>query len=159
MAKRKLSQEAITYILQALACFDTPSEVAEVVNKEFGIKIAKQSVEKYDPTKQAGKNLALKWKKIFEDSRKAFVDKIMSIPIAHRSVRLRAIGRMAEAAERQKNYALAAQLLEQAAKEVGEVYTNKRQITGANGGSIRTVNKTQVSLSETDAELVKRFLG
>ena len=159
MAKRKLSNEALTYVVQALACFDTPSEVAEAVNKEFGVKITKQGVEKYDPTKQAGKSISLGCKKLFEDTRKAFVDKITSIPIAHRSVRLRAIGRMAEAAERQKNYALAGQLLKQAAKEVGDAYTNKRRLTGAAGGPIQTENKAAVTLAASDEELVKRFLG
>lgn len=40
--------------------------------------------------------------------------------------RLRALGRMAEKAESMKNMALTAQLLEQAAKEVGDVYVNRQ---------------------------------
>lgn len=159
MKPGKLSDEAKTFIVQALACFDTPSDVAEAVRAEFGVEIAKQSIEAYDPTKVAGKNIAARWRKIFEATRKAYLENTALIPIANRSVRLRAIQRMAHKAEKQKNFVLAAALYEQAAKEVGDAYTNKRQLTGANGGPIQTENKTAVTLTATDEELVKRFLG
>lgn len=159
MARAKLTDAQQTFIVQALACFDTPSEVASAVRDEFGLSLSRQNVERYDPTKSASKDVAKKWKALFAATRQAFFESLQSIPISHRSFRLRAIGRMAENAERQRNFALAAQLLEQAAKEVGDAYTNKRQLTGAGGGPIQTENKTQVSLSETDAELVRRFLG
>ncbi|WP_256345640.1 DUF2280 domain-containing protein, partial [Pseudomonas sp. F1002] len=48
------------------------------------------------------------------------------IPIANRAYRLRALGRMAEKAETMKNMALATQIIEQAAKETGDVYVNRR---------------------------------
>jgi hypothetical protein len=159
MARAKLTDAQQTFIVQALACFDTPSEVVAAVKHEFGVSLSRQNVERYDPTKSAAKDIAKKWKALFAATRKTFLERLQSIPIAHRSFRLRAIGRMAENAERQMNYALAAQLLEQAAKEVGDGHTNKRQLTGASDGPIQTENKTQVSLSETDAALVKRFLG
>lgn len=159
MANGKLTDEARTFVVQALACFDYPANVTEAVKKEFGVEITKQAIEAYDPTKRAGKNLARRWATIFEDTRKAFLDSLISIPIAHRAVRLRAIQRMAERAERQQNYQLAAQLLEQAAKEVGDIYTNRRQLTGANAGPIQTANSTEVKLSDADAELIRRFLG
>lgn len=133
MAQGKLSDEAKTYVVQALACFETPSEVAEAVNREFGVEITKQSVEKYDPTKVAGANVAKRWRQLFEATRKAFLEDTATIAISHRAVRLKALQRMAEKAERMKNYPLAAQLYEQAAKEVGDAYTNRRQLTGANG--------------------------
>ncbi|CAA2140300.1 DUF2280 domain-containing protein [Hyphomicrobium sp. ghe19] len=159
MANGKLTNEARTFVVQALACFDYPADVADAVKKEFGVEITKQAIEAYDPTKRAGKNLSRRWAMIFEDTRRAFLDRLISIPIAHRSVRLRAIQRMAERAERQKNYQLAAQLLEQAAKEVGDAYTSRRLLTGVNGGPIQTANSTEVNLSDSDAELVRRFLG
>lgn len=133
MAKAKLSDDAKTYVVQALACFDSPSEVAEAVRKEFGVEITKQSVEAYDPTKVAGKGLAKTLKAIFEATREAFLKEISSIPIAHRAVRLRALQRMLEKAEKVGNIALVVQITVEAEKIVGEIYTNKRQLTGANG--------------------------
>lgn len=158
MAKAKLSDEVKTFIVQALACFDTPSAVAEAVKQEFKIDVSKQLVETHDPTKRCAKGLARKWTEIFEVTREVFIDKTATIPIAYRSVRLRAIGRMAAAAERQKNYALAAQLLEQAAKEVGDAYTNKRQLSGPRAGPIKSVTTPEVRVTEEDLELARKFL-
>lgn len=128
--KAKLTPEAQTYAVQALACWDTPGAVAEAIKKEFGITITPQAVEAYDPTKRAGRNLAPKWKTIFEETRKAFTESTAEIGISHRTVRLRALQRMAEKAEKMGNMALASQLLEQAAKEMGDAYTNTRVVKG-----------------------------
>lgn len=133
MRKGKLTNEARTFAVQALACFDTPTEVAEAIRKEFGVEITAQSVEAYDPTKRAGANLAKRWRAIFETTREDFLTNTATIAISHRAYRLRALQRMAEAAMRMKNYSLARELFEQAAKEVGDAYTNRRQLTGANG--------------------------
>jgi hypothetical protein len=123
-----LQNEVKAFIVQALACFDTPSQVAELVQKEFGLTITRQQVESHDPTKTSGKCLAKRWVTLFEDTRKRFREDTADIPIANRAFRLRALGRMAERAESIKNLALAAQLMEQAAKETGGAYTNKQQV-------------------------------
>lgn len=123
-----LSNEVKTFIVQALACFDTPSQVAESVKQEFGIEVSRQQVETHNPTKVAGKTLAKKWIDIFHETRKRFREEITEIPIANRSFRLRALNRMAEKAESMRNMPLAAQLHEQAAKEAGDMYTNKQKI-------------------------------
>jgi hypothetical protein len=114
------------FIVQALACFDTPSQVVEAVKQEFGIEISRQLCESHDATKRSSKTLAAKWVTLFHDTRKRFREETAEIPIANRAYRLRALGRMAEKAENMKNMALTAQLLEQAAKEVGDVYVNRR---------------------------------
>ncbi|PIK75555.1 DUF2280 domain-containing protein [Pseudomonas sp. 382] len=121
-----LSNDVKAFIVQALACFDTPSQVAEAVQKEFSITVTRQQVETHDPTKYSGKGLAKRWVTLFEDTRKRFREETAEIPIANRAYRLRALGRMAEKAESMKNMALTAQLLEQAAKEVGDVYVNRQ---------------------------------
>lgn len=121
-----LSNEVKAFIVQALACFDTPSQVAVAVRDEFGIEVTRQKCEAHDPTKRAGRDLAKRWVILFEDTRKRFREETADIPIANRAFRLRALGRMAEKAETMKNMALSAQLLEQAAKEVGDVYVNRQ---------------------------------
>ena len=121
-----LKNEVKSFIVQALACFDTPSQVAEAVKNEFGVVLSRQQVETHDPTKSSGKGLAEKWQTLFHDTRKRFREETADIPIANRAYRLRALGRMAEKAESMKNMALTAQLLEQAAKETGDVYVNRR---------------------------------
>ncbi|ACI55707.1 conserved hypothetical protein [Rhizobium leguminosarum bv. trifolii WSM2304] len=133
MAKAKLSDEVKTYVVQALACFDAPSIVAAAVKKEFGIEASRQLVESHDPNKKAASGLAPKWKVLFEETRKTFLEDTASIGISHRAVRLRALQRMADKAENQGNMVLASSLLKQAAEEVGGSYTNRRELTGKDG--------------------------
>ncbi|MCU1782875.1 DUF2280 domain-containing protein [Pseudomonas sp. 13B_2.1_Bac1] len=121
-----LRDEVKAFVVQALACFDTPSQVVAAVKVEYGLDVTRQQCEAYDPTKYVGRNLHLKWRTLFEDTRARFREQTAEIPIANRAYRLRALGRMAEKAENMKNMALTAQLLEQAAKEVGDVYVNRR---------------------------------
>ncbi len=137
MAKGKLSVEVQTFVVQSLACFDSPSTVVAAVKKEYGEEITRQAVEGYDPNKKAGASLAERWKALFEETRKAFLEDTSQIAISHRAVRLRALQRMAEKAETQGNMVLAANLMEQAAKEVGDSYTNRRELTGKGGAPLQ----------------------
>jgi hypothetical protein len=122
-----LKNEVKSFIVQALACFDTPSQVVESVKNEFGVVLSRQQVETHDPTKTSGKGLAVKWQTLFHDTRKRFREETAEIPIANRAFRLRALGRFVEKAEGMKNIALAMQVLEQAAKEVGDIYVNRNR--------------------------------
>ncbi|PXX59509.1 hypothetical protein SAMN05660489_04534 [Pseudomonas sp. LAMO17WK12:I10] len=121
-----LQNDVKAFIVQALACFDTPSQVVEAVQKEYGITVTRQQVETHDPTKTSGKGLAAKWQTLFHDTRKRFREDTAEIPIANRAYRLRAMNRFVERAEGMKNISLAMQILEQAAKECGDVYVNRR---------------------------------
>jgi hypothetical protein len=121
-----LSNDVKAYIVQALACFDTPSQVVESVQKEFGVTVTRQQVETHDPTKVSGKGLAKRWVTLFNDTRERFRQETAEIPIANRAYRLRALGRLAEKAEGMRNLPLTAQLLEQAAKECGDMYVNRQ---------------------------------
>lgn len=123
-----LKPEIKAFIVQSVACFDTPSQVVESVLKEFGIQITRQQVEQNDPTKISGKGLAQKWVDLFNRTRDRFLNEISDIPIANKAYRLRVLNRMAVNAESMKNIGMTAQLLEQAAKDVGDVYTNKQKV-------------------------------
>lgn len=67
-----LKGEVKAFIVQSLACFDTPSQVVELVKKEFGLNITRQQVESHDPTKANGRGLAQKWVELFHETRKRF---------------------------------------------------------------------------------------
>jgi len=133
MAKGKLSTEVQTFVVQSLACFDSPSVVVAAVKQEYGEAITRQAVEGYDPNKKAGANLSTRWRALFSETRKTFLEDTATIAISHRAVRLRALQRMADKAEGQGNMVLAKDLLEQAAKEVGNAFTNRRELTGKDG--------------------------
>ena len=57
MAKGKLTDEQKAFVVQAVACFDSPKTVADALKKEFGVIVSPQVVECYDPTKRAGATL------------------------------------------------------------------------------------------------------
>lgn len=133
----KLSEAEKRFIVQALACYDTPSQVAEAVKEEFGTVIDRGHVGFYDPTKVSGKELAKKWRDLFDATRTRFKQEVTEIPIAQRAYRLRAMHRMATKAEAMRNLPLALQVLEQAAKECGGAYVNRR-IEPADPGAGKT---------------------
>lgn len=154
-----LKSEVKAFIVQQLACFDTPSQIVEAVQNEFSIKITRQQVASHDPTKVAGSGLAKKWVDLFNATLERFQNEISEIPIANKAYRLRVLNRMSVRAEDIKNLGMTAQLLEQAAKEVGDAYTNRLKVesTGKDGGPIRTET---VSLTPQEAaEVYKKFLG
>jgi hypothetical protein len=150
MAKAKLSDEVKTYVVQALACFDSPSIVATAVKKEFAIEVSRQLVESHDPNKKAASGLAPKWRALFEETRKTFLEDTASIGISHRAVRLRALQRMADKAETQGNMVLASSLLEQAAKEVGNSYTNHRKLDHTSSDGTMTPPPSEIRIVAAD---------
>lgn len=135
-----LKDEVKAFIVQALACFDKPSQVAASVKEQFKLDVTRQQVECYDPTKYAGRGLNKKWRTLFEDTRDQFRKDSAAIGIANRSARLRLLDRMAEKAEAKGNMALAMQILEQAAKEMGDMYIRPKNDGGSNERVIRVIN-------------------
>ncbi|WP_318393197.1 DUF2280 domain-containing protein [Enterobacter sp.] len=152
-----LKPDVKAFIIQSVACFDTPSQVVEAVQKEFGLKITRQQVESHDPTKVSGKALAKKWIDLFHATRDRFLNEVSEIPIANKAYRLRALNRMAMQTEVMKNFALASQLIEQAAKEVGDAYTNKHKFehSGPNGGAIETVTMNKDDYKAARREMLE----
>lgn len=135
----RLGKEHKRFIVERLACFDDPSEIVEAVHEEFdGLVVTRQQVWNYDPTRPANaERIAEDLRQIFEATRKRFLEETADIGIAHARYRLERLQGMFRKAERMRNYGLAAQLLEQAAKEVGGSYTNRREVTGKDGGPVQ----------------------
>ena len=149
-----LKSDVKAFIVQALACFDTPTQVSQAVKQEFNVDVTRQQVEQHDPTKRAGVNLAKRWVTLFEDTRKRFREETADIPIANRAFRLRAMNRFVEKAETMKNIVLALQVLEQAAKEVGDVYVNRQKKTDEGGEPVvpTSVEVRVIDARKRDAE-------
>lgn len=141
-----LKNDVKAYIVQSLACFDSPSQVAESVKVEFKLVVSRQQVEAYDPTKASGKALAARWVDMFNATRARFQNEIADIPIANKAYRLRVLDRMATRAEGMKNLAMTAQLMEQAAKEVGDAYSNKQKVEHTSPDGTMTPRPTTIRL-------------
>jgi hypothetical protein len=133
--RAKLDDEHRTFLVQQFAIYRTPSEVLADFQAEYpnAPAVTRQAVEAYNPDCRNGRKLAKKWKDIHAKTRKAFLEDTASIGIANRNVRLRVLDEMVAEARARKNHRLVAELLEQAAKEMGDAFTNMRRIAGKAG--------------------------
>jgi hypothetical protein len=135
----KLEEPVKVFIVERLACFARPTEVVDAVKEEFAVTITRQHVEEYDPEKRCKTK---KWIALHQATRKGFLEKKAGLAISHRSWRLAELEDMARKAKKNRNYKLAKELLEQAAKEEGDFYVNAR---------------TNVPLAESEDQRVARM--
>ncbi len=124
------------FIVELLACHQTPSYVVKEVRQRFGVELTRQMIEVYDPTKISGRKLGQELRDIFFAERALFVKELEHIGISLTAYRLRMLQVGAEDFFERRNYLGMAALLEQAAKDVGGVFTNRRELTGKEGGDI-----------------------
>ena len=89
-----LKEPVKIFIVQSLACFETPQQVADAVKQDFKIEVSRQQVAAYDPTKYVGRNLSKKLKDLFESTRAEFKASVYDIPLANKSVRLNELQKM-----------------------------------------------------------------
>jgi len=152
-----LSTEVKAFIVQSLACYDTPAKVIELVKENFKVTVTRQQVSAYDPANAMAKSLSQKWVDLFNTTRKRFQTEITDIPIANKAYRLRTLDRMMTKAENMRNMALAATLIEQAAKECGDAYTNKQKVehTGKDGGPIESATLTKDEYKAARREMLE----
>ncbi|HGL4206418.1 TPA: DUF2280 domain-containing protein [Citrobacter farmeri] len=152
-----LKPEVKAAIVQMLACYDSLSIVVDAIQKDYGIKVTPQQVESHDPTKVSGKGLAKKWVDLFNATRDRFLNEISDIPIANKAYRLRVLDRMMNNAEKMRNIALATEIIEQAAKECGDAYTNKHKFehSGPNGGAIQTITMSKEEYKTARQEMME----
>lgn len=132
-----LKEPVKIFIVQSLACRDTPQDVVESVKQEFDVVITRSQCQAYDPTKYSGRNLSKKFVELFESTRVRFDEGLIDTPIANKYYRLKQYQRQLD---RTRNVKTALKILEQAAKDIGGQFTNRQEITGKDGGPLQTVN-------------------
>lgn len=129
-----LNDQVKLFIVQRLAMFDTLPQVIAAVKETFDLTVSPQQVHFYDPT--VGQKPARKWIREFRRTRRRFQQRHFDIAIANKSVRLQRLDRIQLVVEKGKNYALAIAIIEQAAKEMGDAFTNRRELTGKDGAPV-----------------------
>lgn len=135
-----LKEPVKIFIVQSLACRDTPQEVADAVKQEFGIQIERQQVAAYDPTKSRGKDLSKKFVELFHKTRADFDTGLIDIPIANKHYRLKQYQKHLE--KNARNTVMSLNIMKQAAQDLGGQFTNRQEITGKDGKPIETVNSS-----------------
>lgn len=145
-----LNQKHKIFIVRSLAQWNTPTETAELVRQEFDITISRQQCEAYDPTKRTGQNLSKVLADEFHKTREQFRKSTDDLPLANLAVRLRHYENLLNNPQNKRNSALLLNILKQVAEDVGGKYTNKQELTGADGGPLQTttVQATQDQVNE-----------
>lgn len=119
----KLSYQQQVFIVQSLACFQTPSEVAEAFAEEFGESIPRQQVAFYDPTRgEESKGLPERLQVVFWAARAGFVEQMGRVRMSNRCFQLQTLDDLFRKAKRAGDYKTAALCLEIAAKICGGWY-------------------------------------
>lgn len=129
-----------TRAVELFAQFYALADVHKAVFDEFGVEVDKTTLNRYNPeTVQGSKELNPHLKGYFATAREAFLTDRKSIGISHKSFRLRELMRMYSTTP-DNNRPLKASLLEQAAKEAGDHYSNRREISGPHGKPVEIVS-------------------
>jgi hypothetical protein len=100
--------------------------VVDAVEKNYGLTLTRQHVYCYDP--KSSQRLAPRWKEIHAATRQAYLREVAEIGVAQKAFRLAMLDRMAHDAMTRDNFSRAAEILEQAAKECGGIYENRRPV-------------------------------
>ena len=96
-----LSDEVKMFLVQSLACFDTPKQAVAAVKERFDLVLDRRQVQKYDPTNANGNDeLGEALKAVFFETRKRFLEQVADIGVAHKVVRLRRLDRYRQPARR-----------------------------------------------------------
>jgi hypothetical protein len=148
-----LTNEQKAFVVSAFARFEGVAEVCRSFKDEFELDLPKPHALAYNP---GGANYrgAPKWRDLFELERKTFLANVNSIGIAHKTVRIQRLEHLCVIAMERKNVKLAAELMEQAAKEMGEVFTNRREVKSENK-SITATMTTEELRNEIISDLSK----
>lgn len=146
MAALTNSQRA--FIVRHLAMWETPTEVAEAFDEEYGIEINPSQVSYYDPTTASKRDdLADRWVELHDETRERYRERVMEKAIANKVFRVAELQEFFRTAKRQGNIRLAADFLKQAAREVGGSFENVRILehSGRGGGPIQSIDMSELS--------------
>lgn len=120
--EHKLTDELRAYVVQRLAAFDRPGEIARALRRECGITIHPKNISAYNPTVFAGRRLAPRWKALFESTRARVLADDASL--GDTMTRVHRLDGLARRAIQDGDLILAAQLQRQSAREIAATQLN-----------------------------------
>jgi len=132
MSENKLEKEHQIYIVEQLAMFERLKTVQTRLKEIYGIELSLPGIQHYQIT---SKELSKDLRKVFNSTRKQFLANSLTIPLANKNVRLQKLQNIFDKQEDSpiQNSVEMRATLKQAAEEMGDAYTNKREVTGKNG--------------------------
>lgn len=143
MARLKKAEKV--FIVRSLAQFMTPTEVVRDIKEKFNIDVSPQQVETYDPTKVAGADLSQEFIELFNEARKEYLAQpLYNIIGANDIIQLQILSDLL--VSKKGNVVLAIKLIDQIQKIMKGHYERKLEITGADGGAIKTESEHKHSI-------------
>ena len=121
-----LTDEIKEFIVKGLARYESPTQVAEAVKENFDVTVCRQQIYRYDPG--CSQPPAQRWRDLHAATRQAYLREVAEIGIAQKAVRLAMLDSMARRTLALSQYERAAGFMEQAARECGGIYENRRPI-------------------------------
>lgn len=136
MPKQTLSKKAQVFVVTSFATYEMATEIQKALKENFGVELTLPGVTHYNPEVNDG--LGEKWKALFRETREKFNADVSNIAIASKAFRLRELDRhyRRQASQSRANPVELRATLEQAAKESGGGFTNKRELSGPDGKPI-----------------------
>lgn len=133
MKNEKLKPHIRVYIVQQLAMFERPTIIQKAIKELFDVDVTVQAVVYYDP--KVNTTLPQKWRDVFEQTRRQFIESSAEIPIANKSFRLRELDALYHKQKLAKvpNPVEMRAALDQAAKEAADGYKSRVELTGKDG--------------------------
>lgn len=153
MAAPKLTEEQKRFLVVFFARWGSPKKAANALKAEYGVEITRQGAERFNPTSKAGATLSARHRKLYDETRAKFETEMDGVAETKRSVRVRMLAEAAQIYYEAGNYLAMARMLEAIAKEMGNIHTNERRLTGKDGGPIQTEDLSGMTLDEMRAEL------
>lgn len=146
------------YIVKRLAVHDDPKAIRIDLNTRHDIEKTDREILLLSPEYCAchGHPLpAAKWIKLFKDTRERFMANPEEfVPEMNKGVRVRMLSLAAREYQNKNNYNGMSKMLEQIAKEAGNMYTNRVELTGANGGPVEINSMSDDQLNEELVSLI-----
>lgn len=130
----RITKKVKLFIVRMLAEFETPTKTSKAVKDIFNIDVSPQQCELYDPTKKMGQDLSQELRDKFFDYRRIANQELEAIPIANKRYRLQLLQGLVD--QYPDNPVLIPKWAEQAAKEMGGLYTNRTEHTGKDGAPL-----------------------
>ncbi len=149
----RITKRVKIFIVRMLAEFESPTQTSKVAKEVFNVDVTPQQCEAYDPTKRTGQDLSQELRDKFFEYRRLANEELEAIPIANKRYRFQLLQDLVDA--HPNNPVFTPKWAEQAAKEMGNQYTNKQEITGTDGGPLQSENTTYVTATP---EVIKQVL-
>ncbi len=153
----ELTEDQKLEIVTMLACFRDTNAILDHFRDEHGLELTHKQVGAYDPNRsyyEAGE----RWRDVFDRQRKSYLEDVATVPIANQGFRLNLLNEQAALAFKNKQPALGAALLEQAAREVGGLMTNQRSLTVDDNRRARPSEMTPEDRRAAMAELIRQAM-